>query len=84
MHNTDPAQPMKRAAPSSNLQGKKKRKRKKHDIFDWTSFHLIMSLIHVKGILLLLGNKKGVKEVSCDPASIYGACRHAAEACGKK
>lgn len=84
IHSTDPAQPMKRAAPSSNLERLRCAGRwwggdkKQEEMYDWSSFHLNVNLEY-----LLLGNKEGVKEVCRDPVSIYGARSHAAEACGE-
>lgn len=64
MHSTDPAQPMKRAAPNSNLQ------KERHLCVNicWICCH---TNLYLNPGNLLLSNKERIKEVSCDPASVY-------------
>lgn len=81
IHSTDPAQPMKRAAPSSNLQVFIV---KQNEMYVWNSFHPHQRYLPCNPEYLLLSNKERVKEVSCDPVSVYGACNQRAEACGEK
>lgn len=45
---------------------------------------VLLSNVSVNLEYLLLGDKEGVKEVSCDSVSIYGACSHGTEACEEK
>lgn len=77
IHSTDPAQPMKRAAPSSNLQAFIE---KQNEMYVWNSFHPhVVMICHQRYLpcnpeYLLLSNKERVKEVGCDPVSVYGAC----------
>ena len=73
MHSTDPAQPMKRAAPSSNLQETHR--------CDFTLSDL-PSQRRVNPEHLLLGHEEGIEEVACDPVSVDGAGRHGAQAYG--
>lgn len=81
-HSTDPAQPMKRAAPSSNLtqwQGEEFKIDFKADMY--LSSH--QDKKQNKKTTLLLSNKERIKEVSGDPVSIYGAGSHATQTYGK-
>ncbi len=85
IHSTDPAQPMKRAAPSSNLKCWEKTWKclTEHLLID-RGLHLLLNKSKFDPKHSLLGNKEWVKEVSCDPVSIYGACGHGAEPCREK
>lgn len=84
IHSTDPAQPMKRAAPSSNLFTKGLRWGARgvclSSYFNFLSF--FCWFFYSKNLLLC--NEERVEEVGRDSVSVNGARSHATQACNQK